>query len=51
MVEVSSESGSITGTIEGVEPTGALIVKSANGNLHAIHAADAIKVITNLSGA
>lgn len=45
MVEVSSESGSVTGIIDGVEPTGELIVKGADGNLHAIHAADAIKVI------
>ncbi|MCE5323742.1 biotin--[acetyl-CoA-carboxylase] ligase [bacterium] len=47
MVEVSSEAGSIEGTIDGVKPSGALIVKCADGSLHAIHAADAIRVIRN----
>ncbi|MEN6357088.1 MAG: biotin--[acetyl-CoA-carboxylase] ligase [Armatimonadota bacterium] len=46
IVEISSEAGSVKGIIDGVEPTGALIVKSADGSLQAIHAADAIKVIT-----
>ena len=42
--EVVGEGRILEGTISGVDSTGALILRDANGEEHAIHAADAISV-------
>ncbi|MHB9035213.1 MAG: biotin--[acetyl-CoA-carboxylase] ligase [Armatimonadota bacterium] len=42
LVEVATQDRSIIGSIDGVDATGALMVRDALGNQHGIHAADSI---------
>lgn len=46
-VEINMERRTICGVINGVDNTGALIVRDAKGSAHAIHAGDTIKTTRN----
>jgi len=44
-VEVASEGRSLTGVIRGADDAGALLLEDAHGQVHAVHAADAVRTM------